>query len=59
VNKESIYSTVINTAKKIMGFRASETTLVLIGWTTFAIGICVVNDPMWKFVVLSVSRVLP
>ena len=54
-----IGKTVKNTATQIRGFFTLETALILVGWIAFAIGIYVVEDPLWKLIILAVSRVLP
>ena len=54
-----IHKAVKNTATKTCGFYTLETTLIIVGWMAFAIGIYIINDPMWKLIILAVSRVLP
>ena len=55
----NIQKTVKNTAQRFWGFDRLETALVIVGWMAFAIGIYVVSDPLWKLIILAVSRVLP
>lgn len=54
-----IHKVVKNTATQRTGFYTLETTQVILGWMAFAIGIYVIEDPMWKLIFLAVSRVLP
>jgi hypothetical protein len=54
-----IGKTVKNTATQIRGFCTLEAALIVVGWIAFAIGIYVIEDPLWKLIILAVSRVLP
>ena len=56
---DNIQKTVKNTAQRVWGFAHLETTLIIVGWMAFAIGIYAVSDPLWKLIILAVSRVLP
>lgn len=57
--RSKILKTVKNTATNIRGFCTIETSLIIIGWIAFAIGIYVIEDPLWKLIILALSRVLP
>jgi len=56
---DNIQKTVKNTAQRVWGFAHSETTLIVVGWMAFTIGIYAISDPLWKLIILAVSRVLP
>ena len=57
--RNKIRKTVKNRAKQARGFCTLETALITVGWIAFAIGIYAVNDPIWKLILLAMSRVLP
>ena len=57
--RNKIQKTVRNTTTHVWGFCTIETSLIIIGWVAFVTGIYVVNDPLWKLIILALSRVLP
>ncbi|WP_157937818.1 hypothetical protein [Vibrio splendidus] len=53
------HKTVKNTAQKIWTFVSAESTLVVIGWIAFILGVGFVSCPYGKVTLLALSRVLP